>query len=305
VDSGYQYANGVFKPNLNCAIVFSTDAQGGDVTWPGDLKFTLCKNGHLELWMATSAYNRPAAPSTVAKTTPFHFGEWHAVGISYGSKGQYIMVDGTVFASAPARTQRLGGGGTHNGPADVPTIGETVSHYFHPRQFSGGFEGIVARFRASTMQQDWRAAKAIDEPTAAPERATEAGTPVTAPPDGQSGNQEITSASADQSSAVTDQASSFSRTKVPSAEMSALKTFGVVPPYPPIARASRIQGTVSLDAIISEDGSVKSLAIISGPAMLQQSALDAVRTWKYKPYLVNGAPREVETNIEVVFKLAD
>jgi protein TonB len=87
--------------------------------------------------------------------------------------------------------------------------------------------------------------------------------------------------------------------------MSALKTFGVVPTYPPIARAARVEGTVLFDAIISEDGSVKSLTIISGPAMLQQPTLDAVRTWKYSPYLVNGAPREVETNIEVVFKLGD
>jgi TonB family protein len=296
----------VFKPNLNCATVFSSDAQGGDVTWPGDLKFTLCKNGHIELWMATSVYNRPAAPATVAKATAFHFGEWHAVGVSYGSKGQYIMVDGTVVASAAGRIQRLGGGGTHEGPVDVPTLGETVSHFFQPHQYSGGFEGIVARFRASTTQQDWRVAKGIDESTATPGGTSETTIPAGEQPDSQPVNPAITPTPASQNSSVTESpVPSSTRLKVSAREMSALKTFGAVPPYPPIARAARIEGTVLLNAIISDDGSVKNLTVISGPAMLQQSALDAVRTWRYKPYVVSGVPSEVEATVEVVFKLSD
>lgn len=306
VESGYEYANYVFKPHLSCALVFSSDVQGGDVTWPGDLKLTLCKNGNIELWMATSAYNRPPAVATVARATSFRFGEWHAVGVSYGSMGQYIMVDGTVVESAPGRTQRLGGGGTHQGPADVPTIGETVSHTWQPHQYNGGFEGIVARFRASINQQDWRVAKGIDEPTATPGAVSETTAPVGMQPAAEAGNQELTPAPANQNTSATQiAAQSLTRPKVSAGEMSALKTFGVVPSYPPIARAARIQGTVLLDAIIADDGSVKTLAVVSGPAALQQSALDAVKTWRYKPYVVNGVSTEVETNIEVVFKLGD
>jgi periplasmic protein TonB len=76
-----------------------------------------------------------------------------------------------------------------------------------------------------------------------------------------------------------------------------------VPQYPVIAREARIQGTVVLQATISKAGSIQNLKVISGPAMLQQAALDAVRSWRYKPYLLNGEPVEVETTINVIFNL--
>jgi protein TonB len=76
-----------------------------------------------------------------------------------------------------------------------------------------------------------------------------------------------------------------------------------VPQYPAIAKAARIQGTVVLQATISKSGSIQNLRVISGPPMLQQSALDAVRSWRYKPYLLNGDPVEVETTVNVVFNL--
>jgi len=75
------------------------------------------------------------------------------------------------------------------------------------------------------------------------------------------------------------------------------------PVYPPIARAARVQGTVVLKGIIGKDGRVESLEVISGPAMLQQAALDAVMSWTYRPYLLNGSPAEFETTINVVFSL--
>jgi len=74
-------------------------------------------------------------------------------------------------------------------------------------------------------------------------------------------------------------------------------------PYPPIARAARISGTVELRATISEGGSVEELQVVSGPPMLQQAALEAVRQWQYKPYLVNNRPVEVETAVNVIFTL--
>ena len=58
-----------------------------------------------------------------------------------------------------------------------------------------------------------------------------------------------------------------------------------------------------LQATISKDGTIQNLHVISGPPMLQAGALDAVRTWRYRPYLLNGEPVEVETQINVVFNL--
>jgi TonB family protein len=74
-------------------------------------------------------------------------------------------------------------------------------------------------------------------------------------------------------------------------------------PYPSIAGAARISGTVVLHALISETGTVEELQVISGPAMLQQAALDAVKTWRYRPYLLNNEPVEVETTVNVIFTL--
>ena len=78
-----------------------------------------------------------------------------------------------------------------------------------------------------------------------------------------------------------------------------------LPQYPAIARAARIQGTVVLQATIAQDGTIQNLRVISGPTMLQQAAMDAVRSWRYKPYLLNGEPVEVETTISVVFNLGN
>jgi protein TonB len=76
-----------------------------------------------------------------------------------------------------------------------------------------------------------------------------------------------------------------------------------VPVYPPIAKAAHVDGTVVLGAVIARDGSIQNLHVVSGNGMLLQAALDAVRTWRYKPYLLNGEPVEVETTINVIFKL--
>jgi protein TonB len=75
------------------------------------------------------------------------------------------------------------------------------------------------------------------------------------------------------------------------------------PDYPPIARTARVAGTVELHATISTNGRIKDLQVVSGPVMLRQAALDAVRNWRYKPYRLNNQPVEVETTINVVFTL--
>jgi protein TonB len=76
-----------------------------------------------------------------------------------------------------------------------------------------------------------------------------------------------------------------------------------MPVYPPIGVAMRAEGTVVLTATISKTGTIENLRAASGPAILQQAALDAVRTWRYRPYLLNGQPVEVETTVNVTFTL--
>ena len=75
------------------------------------------------------------------------------------------------------------------------------------------------------------------------------------------------------------------------------------PDYPPIAKTARVAGTVELHATISTNGTIEDLQVVSGPVMLRQAALDAVRKWRYKPYRLNNQPVEVKTTINVVFTL--
>ncbi|HZL26105.1 MAG TPA: M56 family metallopeptidase [Acidobacteriaceae bacterium] len=77
----------------------------------------------------------------------------------------------------------------------------------------------------------------------------------------------------------------------------------VNPVYPPDAKAAGVSGTVVLHAIIGKSGEIESLVVVSGPAELQTSALDAVRQWRYMPYLLNGEPTEVDTTITVNYNL--
>jgi protein TonB len=77
----------------------------------------------------------------------------------------------------------------------------------------------------------------------------------------------------------------------------------IQPVYPPIARAAGIQGTVVLEAVISKAGRIESLHAISGPEMLRKAAMDAVAVARYRPYLLNGDPTEVQTTVTVVFRL--
>jgi periplasmic protein TonB len=77
----------------------------------------------------------------------------------------------------------------------------------------------------------------------------------------------------------------------------------VEPTYPPLAKAARVQGEVVLTAIISTAGQIENLQLISGHPMLVPEAIAAVKQWRYKPYLLNGQPVEVETTITVIFSL--
>jgi len=78
----------------------------------------------------------------------------------------------------------------------------------------------------------------------------------------------------------------------------------VLPTYPYPAKITHVQGAVVLAAIISKDGRIENLELISGHPLLAGAAIEAVSQWRYKPYVLNGEPVEVETRITVNFTLA-
>ena len=86
--------------------------------------------------------------------------------------------------------------------------------------------------------------------------------------------------------------------------MEGLLIHRVEPAYPPLAKAARIQGTVQLQAIISRQGTIQNLQVLSGHPMLVTAAVEAVRQWRYRPYILNGEPVEVETQVTVNFVLS-
>jgi len=79
----------------------------------------------------------------------------------------------------------------------------------------------------------------------------------------------------------------------------------ILPVYPAIARISRTQGTVVIQAVISKTGNIESAHVVSGPLMLQSAALEAVRRARYHPFLLNGQPTEVETTISINFVMSN
>jgi periplasmic protein TonB len=94
------------------------------------------------------------------------------------------------------------------------------------------------------------------------------------------------------------------RVRVSSGVSAGLLIRRVQPNYPPLARQARIQGTVVLQAEISKDGTIQNLQLISGHPMLAPAAIEAVKQWRYKPYLLNGEPVAVDTQVQVNFTLS-
>jgi len=77
----------------------------------------------------------------------------------------------------------------------------------------------------------------------------------------------------------------------------------VQPMYPPLARQTRIQGTVSVNAIVRKDGTVEVQNVGAGHPLLAQAAVDAVKQWRYEPTTIKGEPVDIQTKIYVVFAL--
>jgi protein TonB len=105
-------------------------------------------------------------------------------------------------------------------------------------------------------------------------------------------------------SAIVPKIATPQRVRVSAGVTSGLKVKDVKPVYPPLARQARIQGTVMLRAQISKDGVIEGLTLVSGHPMLAPAAIEAVKQWRYKPYLLNGEPVEVDTEVMVNFTLS-
>jgi protein TonB len=78
----------------------------------------------------------------------------------------------------------------------------------------------------------------------------------------------------------------------------------VDPIYPQLARQQAVEGTVKLQIIVSTDGAVTQAKLLSGPGLLTKAAVDAVLQWTYEPTSISNQVVEVETNVDIVFKLA-
>jgi len=93
------------------------------------------------------------------------------------------------------------------------------------------------------------------------------------------------------------------RLRISSGISEGMLTHRVEPAYPTIALRAHIQGSVTLSAIISKDGVIENLRLINGHPLLVPAALDAVKQWRYRPYVLNGEGLEVETTVIVNFHI--
>jgi protein TonB len=77
----------------------------------------------------------------------------------------------------------------------------------------------------------------------------------------------------------------------------------VPPKYPKLAKMAHISGPVTLQITVGTNGAVKNVNVISGHRLLRKAAIDAVQQWLYRPYMLNGKPTEVQTEVTVTFTL--
>jgi len=95
------------------------------------------------------------------------------------------------------------------------------------------------------------------------------------------------------------------RIRVSQGVTAGMKIHDVTPQYPQMAKIARVQGPVVLAAVIGKDGAIQNLRVVSTASpLLNQAALEAVKQWRYRPYILNGEPVEVDTTITVNFTLS-
>lgn len=95
------------------------------------------------------------------------------------------------------------------------------------------------------------------------------------------------------------------RVRVSQGVTQGMKVHDVTPQYPQMAKIARVQGPVVLAAVIGKDGTIQGLRVVSSASpLLNQAAVEAVKQWRYRPYILNGEPVEVDTTITVNFTLS-
>lgn len=170
VSAGYQYSEGALstipswydfnsgsdqETSPGWAPIFQTGSL--DIWWPGAMNLWVEKTGRV--WLETATGWAPAQSHNLeASTSSFRYDEWHSVGFSFGSQGQYIMVDGQIVAYNTSYTELMEACGTLISPSNSPTIGETQSVLWPENYYEYGFDGIVDTLRISDQQQDWNVA---------------------------------------------------------------------------------------------------------------------------------------------------
>jgi len=161
---------------------------------------------------------------------------------------------------------------------------------------------LVTRFATRRGEVPSQPSQTSDQPTHIPE-SSPVNASATAPPAELPARSDKPVQPPSTPEAEESQPKSPQRIRVPEEVSRKLLISTVFPTYPALARQARIQGTVVLDANISKDGTVETLQVISGHPLLVQAALDAVKQWRYKSYVLNGKPVAVNTQIIVAFTL--
>ena len=95
------------------------------------------------------------------------------------------------------------------------------------------------------------------------------------------------------------------RVRVSQGVSKGLLVYHIEPPYPVLARQAHVQGTVVLTAFIDKEGMIQNLQLVSGHPLLAPAAIEAVKHWRYKPFLLNGQPVGVETTVTVNFRFSE
>jgi protein TonB len=164
---------------------------------------------------------------------------------------------------------------------------ETETVLFEPNSTGSGLGSAAWRFSVGAVPAAPVEQSAADQQA----RTLDGGTSVTS---GQSGVQNTSSSAAP-----------ANRVSVSANVVAASLITKINPEYPVEARAKNIQGEVVLHAIIDKEGNVSQIKVWSGDDALAKSAVEAVRQWKYRPMLVDGDPKEVDTTITVTFSLKE
>lgn len=156
VKKAYSYSNYNFYDNQNTVSILTSDLNGADTHWKGSMAFTANNNGTLQFRINSTKYSSSPPYILTVQNTNFRFNQWHRLGISYGSQGMKIMLDGLVVAHNNI-TQVISNGGGQTLQNDRPTIGEAVSYFpWGNRQYTNGFEGYVYKIRTSSNQSDFK-----------------------------------------------------------------------------------------------------------------------------------------------------